>query len=400
MPSTRTGYLAVIKEATPGTALTPTHYLHYKSGDLGHNLDIIKNNPIQAVRHGAITAHPGKKATDGSFEMDLDWKEAGYWLGAALSFDSSPTDNGDGTYTHDCDPANSLAALTVEQAKGDITGTAYELNRAFGAYVDNFEIGASDGLVSLKVNLKSLGIFQRSLLTADATAGASVDISLDDVEGLVTTTDTVLISDDSSSESDAIAALSGTNKTITIATLGNSYTVAANAKVGLVPKTPSFVAQCLMSFDMVKFQFGADLSAAASAAEENVEDWSFVWENNLEERYGSLRRTPSVIAPKASSGRLKFKRYFESRADRDEYLATTRNAVIITIQDVNTTIGTGTQNPILALQISDMRYTAYDLPTGTDELYVAEIEGEFFYDATDTRAVRASLTTTIASFAA
>lgn len=400
MPSTRTGYLAVKKEATAGTGVVPTHFLHYKGGDLGHSLEVIKNNPIQAVRHGAITAHAGKKATDGAFEMDLDWKEAGYWLGAGLSFDSSPTNNGDSTYTHVMDEANTLAALSVEQAKGDLSSQAFECNRAFGAYVDNFEIGASDGLVSLKVKLKSLGIFQRSRLVADAGAGSSVAIAVEDVEGLVATTDTVRISDDNANEQDAIASISTANKTVTIATLGNSYTVADNGKIELVPQTPSFVAQCLMSFDMVSFQFGANLTAAGSATEENVEDWTFMWSNSLEERYGSLRRTPSVIAPKASVGTLKFKRYFESRADRDAYLNTERKACIITIQDVNTIIGSGSTHPSIVISISDLRYTAYELPTGADELYVAEIEGECFYDSSDARAVRISLTTTVADFTA
>ncbi len=397
MPSTRTGYLAVQVEATPGVGVTPGNFIPYKGGDLGHQLDIIKNNPIQAVRHGAITAVSGKKATDGDFEFDLDWLQCGYWLGGALSFDGSPTANGDSTYTHQFDEANTLSALSIEQAKGDLTTQAYECNRAFGSYVNSIEISASDGLVGLKVNLKSLGIFQRSRLVANATAGSSVNISVEDVEGL-TTSDTVRISDSSSSEEDAIASISTANKTVQIGTLGNSYTVANGGKIELVPQSPSFVAENLMTFDMVGFQFGANLTAAGSASEENVEDWTFTWNNNLEERYGSLRKTPSVIAPKASMGTLKFKRYFESRADRDAYLNVDRKACIITIRDVNTIIGSGSRNPSLVIQISDLRYTAYALPTGADELYAAEIEGELFYDLTDTRAVRMLLTTTEADF--
>jgi len=39
------------------------------------------------------------------------------------------------------------------------------------------------------------------------------------------------------------------------------------------------------SFVHASFQFGADLTAAASAAETNVENWTFSYENGLEERY-------------------------------------------------------------------------------------------------------------------
>lgn len=397
MPSTRTGYLAVQVEGSPGVGVTPGNFIPYMGGDLGHQLDIIKNNPIQAVRHGAITAVSGKKATDGNFDFDLDWKYCGYWLGAALSFDSSPTANGDSTYTHQMDEANTLSALSIEQAKGDLSTQAYECNRAFGSYVNTVELSASDGKIGLKVTLKSLGIFQRSRLVANASAGSSVNVAVEDVEGL-TTDDTVRISDSSSNEEDAVAAISTANKTVQIATLGNSYTVANGGKIELVPQSPSFSAENVMTFDMVSFQFGANLTAAGSASEENVEDWTLTWNNNLEERYGSLRKTPSVIAPKASMGTFKFKRYFESRADRDTYLNVDRKACIITISDVNTIIGSGSRHPSLVISISDLRYTAYALPTGADELYAAEVEGEMFYDLTDTRAIRMSLTTTEADF--
>ncbi len=400
MASTRSGYLAVIKEAVAGTALQPTNFLHYKDGDLGTNLEVIVNNPIQATRWGGITAVAGKQDTAGNFNMDLDYDEAGFWLGAAMSFPGTPTDNSDATFTHQFDTDDTLSALTIEQGKGDITGDAYEVNRAFGAYIDTFELTASDGIVSFSTTLKSLGMLQRSRMLEDETAGSSVVIELESVEGFDAANDSVYISDTAGNETVAIDAITPGDKTMTIATLANSYTTAASAKVELAPQTPSFAAQKLFSFDMVSFQFGTNLTTAASATPENVEDWTFTYNNNIEERYGSLRKTPSVVAPKSASAQLKFKKYFENRTDRDNYLNATRKACIITVKDDNTIIGSGTQNPELVISVSDLRYTAYALPTGTDELYVAEVEGECFYDATDSRAVRVELTTTVADFTA
>lgn len=400
MASTRSGYLAVKKESTVGTAVKPTHFLHYLDGDLGADLEVITNSPIQSTRWLGISAVAGKMSTSGSLNMNVDYNEVGYWLGACLKFDDSPTDNGDNTYTHTFDTDDELQSLTIEQGKGDVTGTAYEINRAFGAHVDNLTINASDGMVGMSVDIKSLGIFQRSRLTADASAGSDVDVEIESVEGLVAT-DTVKISDTTpQSEEDAIVSISAVNKTIEIASLGNSYTVANEAKVELTELTPSYSAEALFSFDHCSFQFGTDLTDAASNAEENVEDWEFSYSNNIEERYGSLRKTPSVIAPKAATATLKFKRYFENVTDRDRYLNTTRQACIITIEDPNTIIGNSTRNPSLVIKISDLRYKTYALPTGTDELYVAEIEGDCYYDATDTRAVQIDLTTEVADFTA
>lgn len=116
----------------------------------------------------------------------------------------------------------------------------------------------------------------------------------------MTTADSVNIYDATpQNETDAIAAISTVNKTVQIATLGNSYTVANLAKIELLPQTPSYSTPAqLLTFENVSFQFGADLTAAASAAEENIEDREFSYENQLEERFGSLRASPSVIAPK------------------------------------------------------------------------------------------------------
>lgn len=114
-----------------------------------------------------------------------------------------------------------------------------------------------------------------------------MNIALDSVEGLVATSDTVNIYDATpQNETDAIASISTSNKTIQIATLGNSYTVANGAKVELVPQTPSYgtVAK-VASFTHASFQFATTLAGCSAASEVNVEDWEFTYMNNLEERF-------------------------------------------------------------------------------------------------------------------
>jgi hypothetical protein len=40
------------------------------------------------------------------------------------------------------------------------------------------------------------------------------------------------------------------------------------------------------------------------------------------------------------------------------------------------------------MEISDVRFTKYELPTGTDELYAISAEATMFYDNTDGKAMR------------
>jgi len=402
MASTRLGYLAIIKEATVATALKPTHFLRFKDWDISLKQEIIENNPIQNNRWNAITAVPGKITTEWTYNVDLDANESVHFLYWAMWAISSADvwSTAAQVYRHTLTLANTLPSFSIEQAKGNLSDATnnlqnYQVDRAYWAMVDKIALSWSDWIINMEVWMKSHWVFQRSLLVATATAGASVAVALESVEWLAAL-DTVNIYDNTpANETDAVVSISTTNKTITIATLWTTYTVAKLAKAELVPQTPSYsIAPKVLSFINASFQFGADLTAAASAAEENIENWTFEYMNNLEERFWSLRASPSVIAPKWAGATLKYTKYFESVIDRDRYLAQTRKAGILTIRN-NEVIWAGDTNLYkytVQIEMSDLRFTSYEMPTWTDELYAINIEASCFYDSSDARAVRMLIT--------
>lgn len=396
MASSRLGYLAVKKEATVATAVKPNNFIRFKEGDVKYNQEIIENNPIQNNRWNAITAVPGKVTTDGSYKLDLDAKEFGYFLMATLGSYAVSTLTS-GVYKHTFNTANSLPALTLEQAKWNLAGQDHEVDRAFGVLVDSIEITGSDGIIESTVNLKAHGVFKKRNLIADATAGTGATVSLEDTEGLVVT-DAITVKDTANSENTAVATIvDGFDIT---ADLANSYTTANKAKVELVPQTPSFsAAQKVFSFIHATFKFGTNLTTAAAAAEENVENWTFTYSNQLEERFWSKRKTPSVIAPKGAMGTLKYTKYFENKEDRDRYMDQTRQACILTL-DLGEKIAASAYNYKLELKMSDLRFTSYDMPTGTDDLYIVEVEASLFYDSTDGKAIEITLENDVADYAA
>lgn len=399
MASTRLWYLAIKKETTTATAVKPTHFLRFKDGDITVEKEIIANNPIANNRWNALCAVGGKITTDWTYNFDLDANDCVHFLYGALGsistsdIWSTPAQ----VYQHTLTIANTLPSFTLEQWKWNLTDSTsnlqnYQVDRGYWVMIDTLTLSWSDWICNMEVALKAHWVFQRSLLVADATAWSSVALYLESVEWLVSTDDTVNIYDTTpQNETDAIASLSTTAKTITIATLGNSYTVAKSAKVELVPQTPSFSTACkVFSFTNCSFQFGADLTAAASATEENIEDWTFEYANNLEERYWSLRASPSVIAPKWAGAKLTFTKYFTSVIDRDRYLAQTKRAWILTITNDEKVWAGDTNNYkyTVKIEMSDIRFTSYDMPTGTDELYAISAEAECFYDSSDWRAIR------------
>ena len=403
MAATRLSYLAIKRETTVASAVTPNKFIRFKDGDISYNQEIIANNPIQNNRWNAINAVPWKINTEWSYNVDLEANECVHFLSAAL-WEQASVDISSGAdstvYKHTLSLANSLPSVTIEQGKGNISDTGnnrqnYQVDRAYGVLIDSFTLAGSDAIINMEVALKAHWIFQKSNIISDVAAGSNADLELESVEGL-TISDTVNIYDSTpQSESDAIIAIDAVAKTIEIATLWNSYTVANTAKVELLPLTPSYpLAPKVLSFIHCSFQFWDDLTAAATSAQENIENWEFSYENNLEERYGSLRSSPSVIAPKGAKATLKFSKYFENVKDRDRYLNLTKQAWILTISNNEIVSDTDSNQAkyTIKIKMSDLRFTTYEMPTWTDELYATSIEAECFYDWSDAHAVQIEIT--------
>lgn len=169
-----------------------------------------------------------------------------------------------------------------------------------------------------------------------------------------------------------------------------AFTVANKAKFELLPQTPSYQTSRVNSFVDVKFRTGDTVALANVADPQNVENWEINYMNNLEERYGSLRKSPSVIGEKGAKATIKYEKYFENVADRDAYRNQIKSAMVCTISNNEIVSATDTTQGkyTITFEFSDIRFTSYEMPTGTDELYVLAIEATAFYDNTDGRALR------------
>lgn len=403
MASTRTGYLAVEREATAGTAVQPSHFLRFKDGDLAFDQDQVMLQSIQNNVWQSQGTVQGRANTEGNFNFDLDANECVHWIAMALgsmsSSDISSLTDGS-VYKHTISHTCVLPTATVEQGKGDFCSpdSHYQniiVNRAFGVKVNTMNISLNDSLLNMEVGLMATGMFQKSDLTADATAGATVDLYLESVRGL-TADDTVNIYDATpQSEQDAIASIDTAAKTIEIATLGNSYTVANNAKVSLVAQTPSYgTAPRVFNIKHASFQFGADLTAAASATPENLEDFSFNYSNDIEPRHGSGQYEPYVLAPRGRSAELTYTKYFETVVDRDRYLRQTKQSCILTLDLEQVVSSTDTNNATykIVINMSDVRFTAHSMPTETNGLYAEELTASLNYDVSEGNAVEIEVT--------
>lgn len=397
MSLSRLGFLLVKREANRAVAVKPTHPIRFKDGDVMSKQEIIANNPIQNNRWLALNAVKSKITADGSYNFDFDYNEAPHILAAAMG-KITTTDIGStagSVFSHLCEVANSIPSLTIEQLKGDGTDTSnnrqnYMVDRAYGVMIDEFSIQGSDGIVSLSAKVIAHGVFQKANLLTDATSGAGKVLKVATAEGLAVG-DSINISDATpQNEVTTVSALNLATREVT-ATLTQAHTVANKAKIELVPQVVSYATPAkVATFIHARFQFGETVTAAASGALENVEDWEITYNNGLEQRYGSLRASPSVIAPKGAKCTLKFKKYFENVVDRDRYLDQSKRGMILTLtnDEIVATNDTNQAKFSTKFEFADVRYTQYEIPTGTDDLYAASVEAEAYYDMTDGFAVR------------
>lgn len=404
MASTRLGYLAVKTQAaaSPTTAVVPTHFLRFKDGDMELMPDVIINNPIQNNRWSSLNVVQGKVKTDGSYKFDVDPNEIVHWLRLGLGTITSSTDISSGTdatvYSHQIDVSDTPLYLTVEQGKGNLTDTTgnrqnYRVSRAFGVMVDQWMIKGADKELELAVKLKAHGIFERAkLLNNQAATASPATISLDQTEGLTSTEPVNIFDSTPQNEARSLTAVSTSANTVTVAAVTNSYTVANNAQIELQPLTPSFSTAAIpFSFAHVNAYFAANITAAASASEDNIENWELTFNNNLDARYGSARFGPSVVALKGATATLKFTKYFQNRADANYFFNNSARACILTITNNQIVSSTDTGNKKYQIQFKmpQLIFKTYSMPTATDAVYAYTIEAEVMYDSTAGYAIRA-----------
>lgn len=388
MASTRTDYLALKKQPDSQTPVKPTNFIAFKDGELKFEQEIIENNSKKGTRYGILKGTNWKITTNGEYTVDLDTNESGYFLLMALWKYNKEVLEAWKVFKHTYEMANSLPAFSIEQLKGNPEGDDHEVSRGFWVFADNLSIEASDSVVEMKVGLKALGIFLKWKLLENATSGVDTNLILNTAEGLVAT-DNIKITDKANwVTEETITKTVVTSEKIT-ADINNWYLATDNVKVELLPQTPGSTGNCGINeytFIDASFQIADNLTDAENATEENIENWSFEYQNNLEERYGSLRASPSTIGAKGVKAYLKYTKYFENLEDRDRYLDGIDKAVIITLRKKEK-INWTNFNFEIKIKLPKVKFKAHNLNGGTDDLYITELESMVNYDCNEGKAI-------------
>ena len=142
--------LGIALEATPGTAVAPTHYIPFLECSLEEKLEIISDNQAKGRRLGeGSDAVEGKKSGEGKIEVVLDPDTAPYWLALAFgAIESAP--DGD-NFAHTCELSEENDPLTASIWRDRVVDAVQFVN----AVVDTLELTFADDVAKLSMDIKS-----------------------------------------------------------------------------------------------------------------------------------------------------------------------------------------------------------------------------------------------------
>lgn len=359
----------------------PSLTIEQAKGNLSDTGNSKQNYSVERA-YGVLVNTFKLSATDGIVDLSVDLKAHGVFLRArAIGNEDAESVSTNITAATWTGGVATITSNTHLLAAGDLVVIAAVDPAGYNGAYRVISIPSADTFtvaIASDPGAYSTGgtVTKQSQIAVDSVDGLAVGDSVNVVELTTPTAETATITViDTVGKQVGFASLTSTN-----------FTLANETKIELIPQSPSYsTAAKIFSFTHCSFQFGSTLALAASAEEENIEKWEIMYENNLEERYGSLRASPSVIAPKGAKATLKYTKYFESVVDRDRYLNQTKRAGILTItnNEVVSATDTNLAKYTITVNMNDLRFTSYDMPTGTDELYAVSVEATAFYDTSD-----------------
>lgn len=380
--STREGYHAIKNDAS-NDVVVPTNFVRSEDGSIDFNKTTNYAQSKQNDRAANIQAVPWQEDTEGTLNFSYDSNESVFLLYGVLgdisSADVSSATDGS-VYDHTIEPDLCLPTFSYEEGIGRITDTSNNrqnvlIKRSYGATINSAKLTIADERAMIEANVVSKGQLIQADVLSDVSNGSSVVVSLNSIEGFVVGEDVNIYDDTPTNETATIDAISTTNKTITLDTLSNSYQIADNAKVELIPQTPSYsLAQQLFASGQATVQFGEDLTAAGSAAAGCIRDASISIDNQVEKKpcLGKFAAGAGGIVPKGRLVTVEFTRSFQNKEDMDKYIQARSFAMIITLDNEQVVSTTDTNDATHKLVLKLPKVTIDSMPITSENNGVYE----------------------------
>jgi len=321
------GYMALIKEVTKGTPLTPADYVSLYEENLTTDQGLVEQNPAVGTKSKIYSLLQGQRSHKGEFTVMAEPNTA------AKIFDmfmKKGVTSGAGPYTHPftIDKDTNPNSYTVDLSTGN------QVFRYMGVEASQIDPAFQGNEMRLKVKVSALKAFSvREIATVNTTTiTLKTDYDAAPNVGLVAN-DLVRITkaDGSSSLDTTVSTVNADGITVILGTSAASY--AAGDFISLRPATAAYTQKTPFQWARTQFCFGADSTAALAGTQTRIEQgsaWSLIHafeSDNGAERSGSY--DPAALVRTTADASLKVKKFFDTPNEVNNFLKRNAGAVVI-----------------------------------------------------------------------
>jgi len=185
-PYANYGYLALIKESTEGTAITPTNYLRTLAESVVPDYAISPVQEIAGSRERNIRSVPNRIEIGGDVEFYIEPKMIGHFLRSLLGEPTTQTLVAAESFRHTFEVSDTPKTYTVDLSPAD----APWAHRFFGVHINKLLVEAEDNKIKCTATLAPRKAFTTARVKTEVNSGTT--LTMDQTEGL-TTSDSILV---------------------------------------------------------------------------------------------------------------------------------------------------------------------------------------------------------------
>jgi len=362
------GYLAVGKETTPGTAVTPGVFIPYYKNSMFTDISLTEIKPVFGNAFTRLESVMGQRNHKGTLEMLFEPNTAEYFAAMLLTPGSV---TGSNPYTHPYTVAGNSSSFTM-----DISLVSQSV-RFFGVQASKLGITFNKDEARITPTISALGSwFGREVASVTGSGPYTINFATtydpNPTNGLVVG-DTL---------QGGTTAAPQTIPSFTVATIpnGQSITTTTNVStlvagnwVSLAPLTPSLTLLPPFVWPNTQFCFGATAAAALSATQTRLEPGPTIEIiYNFEKDTGSPRSggfDPASLIRTTADYTFKIKKYFDTAQELDQWQDTSKSACVLRMYQY---VGANTYE--FRFTMNDLRIKTLQQQTESEQVIYEEIE--------------------------
>lgn len=279
------GYLAIGKESTKGTAVTPSVFVPYYSEDVTTKVNLDEDVPIMGhslARHRTLQ---GQRSHTGSITVLAEPNTAGHFFNMLLTRTST---TGSDPYTHTFQLSSSTApaSYTIDIQRNDI------VSRYFGVEASKIDIDFDENKMTFTIDISALGSFLvREIASISGSGPYTITLKTNydpaPTRGLVVGDTMRGIKTNLSMVDFTVATIANETQ---LTTSQNVSSLASGDLIYLRSATPSYNLRDPFLWSNTEFRFNDTASSALTTSQIRLEKgskWTITHE--FEEEEGSMR---------------------------------------------------------------------------------------------------------------